>query len=654
MVSTKFIILFAVCCLTIANCKLSPTTAKIVEASKKKRLQSRNLGDDPMCISPIGGGAECLTDADCNTPNGTCVNGSCECEWELGWTGPDCSCNSQVTCQGRGECDPGSGGCRCTFPYHGPGCEFLCEEIWEQPQIQPHNETHYGYGVETFLSEDLLYSFTAAIDFAVDSSYLQLGVVDFWGTIVDIDTNATTWNGKYVPPELIEWYLWVLEDEVQWPNGALINFYTHVSDEVDHPGSIIFSDLCDPFYYEYWDSVQVGIYEELGYSYPIYEHIIKFRCFLSPFFTGEILMNDRNVGNGETTYWMSMQAFYETGNVPENYTWGWTLQPLTMDLSPSVIKYTTTLMNLGEMTPGTWYELLWKSEHPSEGDPADLSVVLYNCTPISEICDRDYCSEHGEGDWDEIEEICECICDTQYDGPICQCGDVEDCSSNGTVSWNASTLQCQCTCDEGHDGPTCQCSDVDDCSGHGTSVWAEPCTCQCDEGWRETDCSIPDWCIDDLCYGHGTVTWNETSQECNCTCDSGWDEVADNCSVPNTCQNDEFCNSHGNASWNITTQICTCSCDHGWVGDECDTEATCIDEEWCNGHGTAMLVEEDCICLCFFGWSGEWCDQWDGYSDTANNVIIILLSIVAGLLVLAILYCNIILTRHSDVKHKSE
>ena len=650
----KHFVLFVLCLLIISECHVPQKV--IQNVLHYKHLSSENaLMDGGMCSNPVGGGESCVTNSDCNFPNGTCINDSCVCEWESGWTGPDCTCNDQITCMGRGECDPGTGDCICTFPYHGQGCEYFCEAIWDQPQIQPHNETHYGYGIETFVSDDLLYSFTAAIDFQVNPSYLQIGVIDFWGSVIELDPNVTAWEGKYYPPELIEWFLWQMDETVQWPNGVIISFYTHASDEIDHPGTLIYSSICDPFEFEYWDSVQSGTYEELGYTYPTYEHIIKFRCFLTPFFEGQILISDpESLENGEITYWMSMQAYYETGNVPENYTWGWTLQPLTMNLSASVVKYTTTIMQLGDLLPNTWYELLFRSEHPMEGDPADLSTVIYNCTPISEICDRDYCSEHGEGDWIEQTETCECACDSGYDGPICQCGDLEDCNDNGTVSWNDSQLHCDCLCDSGHSGPNCQCSDVDDCSDHGTSVWAEPCTCICDEGWIGEDCSIPSWCIDDLCNEHGTVTWNATSGECPCTCDEDWDEATANCSIPDSCQNHTFCNSNGNATWNSTTEVCTCECVHGMVGEQCDTEAQCLDDEWCNEHGSAELVDEECVCFCFFGWSGEWCDVWEGFDETGDLVIIVLLSILTGLLVIAFMYCHILIAKEDATVAKKQ
>ena len=65
----------------------------------------------------------CKDDTDCNTPQGRCVNGSCECVPSV--TGDKCQNTgcADVTCVNGGSCDKITGKCVCPTCYEGSNCE---------------------------------------------------------------------------------------------------------------------------------------------------------------------------------------------------------------------------------------------------------------------------------------------------------------------------------------------------------------------------------------------------------------------------------------------------------------------------------------------------------------------------------------------------
>ena len=161
------------------------------------------------------------------------------------------------------------------------------------------------------------------------------------------------------------------------------------------------------------------------------------------------------------------------------------------------------------------------------------------------------------------------------------------------------------------------------------------CTCECDEGWSGTHCTVAQPCTlttdpsdttlaTMYCVNGGTVSGTYTNCVCD-QCNTGWGgpHCADAQPCVATANADDtgddgrlYC-PHGTAGG--TTGECTCTCHAGWQGTACDTGYPCVssdnatkdgsDGQYYCPHGTAGGTTGACTCTeCDVGWTGDHCD----------------------------------------------
>lgn len=145
----------------------------------------------------------------------------------------------------------------------------------------------------------------------------------------------------------------------------------------------------------------------------------------------------------------------------------------------------------------------------------------------------------------------------------------------------------KCNCEVGWRGTDCNsCIPLPGCQ-HG-KCHNESMTCHCDDGYTGGKCDRPicDNCQNGVCV-HPNV----------CLCDAGWQgDACDQCLPSLGC-------THGACDNNVPN---TCKCNQRWTGPNCDQpecSPSCHPE-----RGVCTVIQNGLhVCLCHFGYQGETC-----------------------------------------------
>jgi hypothetical protein len=150
------------------------------------------------------------------------------------------------------------------------------------------------------------------------------------------------------------------------------------------------------------------------------------------------------------------------------------------------------------------------------------------------------------------------------------------------------------------------------CGRHGSqSSLTQPCTCQCDSGWKGSTCDTGP-CTRN-CGSHGSRT--SSYDDCICSCDDGW--------MGGTCSNPTGCNRNKNDCQNGATCVPdggshTCRCGSSWSGDTCGHPTGCDgNKNDCQNGATCVPDGGSRSCSCTRCYRGGTCGTPKG-CDQAN------------------------------------
>lgn len=222
----------------------------------------------------------------------------------------------------------------------------------------------------------------------------------------------------------------------------------------------------------------------------------------------------------------------------------------------------------------------------------DCSLMLQcpaNCTGTNGVCKPDV-NRPGSN-------VGVCQCNSRWSGRDCSLpGCPDGCNNHGTCEAG------QCLCHRGYAGTACEFECPDRCSNHGVCVAGQ---CKCHPGFSGPNCNSTGVCPGvgtpkGECSGNGVCFRAEQK----CFCHPGY--TGKDCSEEHLCE-PRGCGIHGRCANS------RCYCDPGWQGDNCEIESQC--QGGCNHRGFCNAGK----CFCFTGFTGDACEKLAFDVSCPNN-----------------------------------
>lgn len=280
---------------------------------------------------------------------------------------------------------------------------------------------------------------------------------------------------------------------------------------------------------------------------------------------------------------------------------------------------------------------------------------ISTCNPVYDVIAKEYQYCSGSGTCTKAPEVSGklppvryyCDCNAGFYGHSCESYDC----TNGLFVCTNDKHTCdrqtkQCKCKPHHYGPDCgknpcgiiyhsigdsivkQCNDRGTCRDDGP----DNATCDCDEGWVGSDCSLED-CVINPSVCLAPLICDQALHMCICpnnligeNCDSCrigeyFTKTINSC-TPYGCISDIsagiVCSGHG--SCNADTKSCSCSPDTALIGTQHCIPTNCLTQlpddqkdysvkNICSGRGACKLVEGSYACKCLTNYTGNLCQD---------------------------------------------